>query len=470
MNRRQFLASSCSAGLYGLGGCVGFPGLLSVRSPNSKLAHACIGTANMAGHDLKQFLANPKVEIVALCDIDPGYLAAAKKLVPNARFYADWREMLASEGDRIDSVNVSTPDHVHTAQIAAALRMRKHVYAQKPLCKYFDESALLRQLASESGRVTQLGTQFAATSRDRRLVEVIRSGMLGFVRRICLFSNRPGKSRVERTLPVPCEAPAGLDWERWIGPAPMRPYAKGYHPGLWRMYTDFGSGWIGDLCVHVISAPWQGLEMGDLHPLSVRATINPTAVANPAYRGCWPRYSHIVWEMPGVRASGMRPFDMEWFSGISTEKETPDEFLPPRICGEIAAKGKTTKKLEFEGRLVETEQAYILVPHGWEEYETVVVMKDGSTPPALPEVGPAPSHYDEYVERCFDGKAARSDFAWTSHMMDAVLMGGIAERLPGKTHHWNAKTRLFDSAEANALAQSDYRDGWTVAGLSKRRP
>lgn len=460
VTRRSFLKSSAVASLWTAGGCAGFPAITSVRSPNALLSHACIGTANMAGHDLRQFIRNPNVRIAALCDVDANLLAAARKLVPDARVYADYREMLEKEGDRIDSVNVSTPDHVHTVQIAAALKAGKHVYAQKPLCKYFDEAAYLRALSARTGLVTQLGTQMAASERDRQLVAILRSGMFGPVERIIMFSTRSGCSRTERTVPVAKPVPSYLNWDLWIGPAPMRDYSPDYHPKIWRKFTDFGSGWIGDLCVHMISAPWQGLEMGERAPLSVRAEVNASALTNPAYRGCWPRYSHIVWKMPGVPASGGKPFEMEWLSGLSDEKDTPANFLPPPICAEVAAKGKKSTKLEYEGRLVETASAYLLVPHGWGDYETVVVMKDGSTPPPLPEMPAAPSHYDEFVDRCLCGGLARSDFSWSARMMDAVLMGGIAERLPNVEHRWNAATRTFDTVAANALAKSNYRDGW----------
>ena len=199
----------------------------------------------MARYDMEQFLANPRVKVTALCDVDASFLAAARKLVPDARIYRDWRELLASEGDRIDSLNVSTPDHTHAVIAANAMRRGKHVYCQKPLCKYMDESAALRALAANSGVVTQLGTQIAAGSCERTAVEAMRSGMIGPVRRVILFSTRDAGSRIERSIPEPAPVPPTLDWDKWIGPAPMRPYAPIYHPLNWRIFTDFGSGWVG---------------------------------------------------------------------------------------------------------------------------------------------------------------------------------------------------------------------------------
>jgi predicted dehydrogenase len=232
----------------------------------------------MARYDMEQFLANPRVKVTALCDVDASFLAAARKLVPDARIYRDWRELLASEGDRIDSLNVSTPDHTHAVIAANAMRRGKHVYCQKPLCKYMDESAALRALAANSGVVTQLGTQIAAGSCERTAVEAMRSGMIGPVRRVILFSTRNAGSRMERTVPLPAPVPATLDWDKWIGPAPMRPYSPVYHPLNWRIFTDFGSGWVGDLCIHLASCVWLGLGIGRTMPSAVRADVNADCI------------------------------------------------------------------------------------------------------------------------------------------------------------------------------------------------
>lgn len=461
ISRRSFLGGLSASSLLAGGGCAS---ILSSRSPNEMLCHACIGTANMAKYDMEQFLANPRVKIVALCDVDAEFLAAAKKKAPDARVYRDWRELLAAEGDRLDSLNVSTPDHTHAVIAANAMKRGKHVYCQKPLCKYMDESALLRGLAAERGAVTQLGTQIAAGACERTTVEALRAGLVGPIRRVAFFSTRNGGSRVERTVPVPAPVPATLDWDTWIGPAPMRPYSPAYHPFNWRIFTDFGSGWVGDLCIHLASCIWLGLDIGEAMPLAVRAEVNAEALTNPAYRGCWPRYSHITWEMPGIRASGGRPFPVEWFSGLSDDPATPAEFLPPEFCREVYRK-RGIEKMPYEGRVIEGEEGWLLVPHGFDmSLRPLVVMKDGRAAPSLPKVGQAPSHFDEFALRCLEGGRARSDFAWTTYMTDAMLLGGVAERLPGRRHVWNNETRSFDTPEATALLKSRYREGWQLPG------
>lgn len=460
IRRRSFLRGVSAVSLLaGGGGCVS---ILSSRSPNSLLCHACIGTANMAGYDLDQFLANPRVKVVALCDVDAAFLAAAKKKAPDARVYRDWRELLAAEGDRVDSLNVSTPDHTHAIIAANSMKRGKHVYCQKPLSKYMDESALLRSLASERGVVTQLGTQIAAGACERTAVEALRSGMIGPVRRVILFSTRNAGSRIERTFPVPATVPATLDWDKWIGPAPMRPYSPVYHPLLWRIYTDFGSGWVGDLCIHLASCIWLGLNIGNAMPIAVRADVNAEALTNPAYRGCWPRYSHITYEMPGIAASGGRAFNIEWFSGFSDPPSSPPEFLPPEFCRDIYRRCGI-EKMPYEGRVIEGELGYLLVPHGFDlNLRPLVVMKNGKAAPPLPKVGSAPTHFDEFAERCLEGGRTRSDFAWTTYMTDAILLGGVAERIPNRRHVWNSAMKAFDTPEATAILKSNYRIGWQM--------
>lgn len=460
-NRRQFLGGLLAAGAAsGLTGCAGFPSILSTKSPNSKLCHACVGTHGMAMADLKSLITHPKLEIVALCDVDLRFAAEAKKLVPQARIYQDWRELLEAEGDRIDSLNVSTPDHTHTIIAANAMRRGKHVYCQKPLCKKIDECRLLRRIAEEEGVVTQLGTQFAASAGDRQTVQLLRDGVIGPVSRVYLYSTRNGASRGKRSFKKACAVPSSLDWNGWIGPAPMRDYAPGYHPILWRHWLDFGSGWIGDLCIHVISAPWIGMNLGDLAPISVSAIVDPEAMKDPVYRQCWPRYSHITWDFPGVPASGGRPFKMDWISGVQEDPTTLPDFLP--IPEYEALFPKTPLKTRsFEGRVIEGEHGWILAPHTGTPY---ALLRNGQVvKPAAPAA--EPSHYHEFVDRCFDGKAARSSFAWTTHMMESVIMGGVCEQLPGRKFFWDAKNSRFNSPDATELLWSNYREGWKLKGL-----
>jgi hypothetical protein len=207
------------------------------------------------------------------------------------------------------------------------------------------------------------------------------------------------------------------------------------------------------------------MEIGDTMPVAVHADVNAEALTDPAYKGCWPRYSHITWEFPGVAASGGRPFEIEWFSGLSDDPATPAKVLPPEICREIYLRCGI-EKMPYEGRVIEGEAGWMLVPHGFDlNSQAFIVMKEGMSLRPMPKVDPAPNHFEEFAIRCLEGGRTRSDFAWTTYMTDAILLGGVAERIPGRRHVWNNATRSFDTPEATALLKSRYREGWQLPDL-----
>ena len=214
INRRNFIGLGTA---FAAAGCQswkgGFPAITAVRSPNGLLRHMSIGCGNMARGDLNALSSHKKIEMAAFCDVDATYLAWAKGKFPNARFYRDWREMFDAEGDRVDSVNVSAPDHHHVAMATAAMKRGKHVYLQKPMAKTMQEAAFLRQTALENGVVTQMGTQYNAYASDRQTVAALKSGVLGPVEHVYLFSTRKGRSRRRRLVPKAAPVPATLDWD-----------------------------------------------------------------------------------------------------------------------------------------------------------------------------------------------------------------------------------------------------------------
>ena len=206
----------------------------------------------MGLNDLQNFVSHPDVQVVAICDVDEDFLKKALELVPDARTYTDWRELLKTEAENIDSVNVTVPDHNHFAIAYRAIEMRKHVYCQKPMCHDVAEVRLLTEASVKYGVKTQLGTQHASSQNDRRAVQLIKEGAIGKVKHVYLCSNRPGAVENYRPMgPRPAEgeeAPSSLNWDVWIGTAPMRQYVpKIYHPSLWRGWLDFGTGWSGDI-------------------------------------------------------------------------------------------------------------------------------------------------------------------------------------------------------------------------------
>lgn len=451
ISRRAFLGAAGSAGLFGLAGCKGFPAILSCKSPNSLLSHAAVGTANMAMGDLQGLMSHPKLHVTALCDVDSNFLATAAKLCPGARLYRNAHEMFAAEGDRIDSCNVSTPDHTHAAYIKDALQRGLNVYAQKPLCRTIAECREVERLAAEKGVVTQMGTQIAAHACDRETAEFLRSGAIGTVERVWIFSNRGGQSTADHTWPLKASpVPETLDWKTWLGNAPVRDYVEGYyHPTAWRRWVDFGSSWLGDLGLHLLSPLWIGMELGKTSPVSVDAEV--TREAAELERQFWPRNSHVTWHMPGVKASGNKPFDIEWCDGNIVARDAKPEavdailgskgeqllagknavkasmetkYFPPAIFRELYAKTPISQQ-PLEGRVVKGSEGWLLSVHC--KHSPAVVLNNGTVlpPPKVPEVC---SHWHEYVNCCLEGGTTTSSFAWAGHLTEMVVLGNEAMR------------------------------------------
>ncbi len=438
--RRQFLASAGA-----LAALPAFPAILSTRSPNSLLSHACVGTANMAGGDLNSLASHKRTHITALCDVDSNYLAAAHKRHPDARIYRSWKEMLEKEGDRIDSVNVSTPDHMHAPAICAALKRGKNVYAQKPLCHSLAECRAIEKLVNEKKAVTQLGTQIASWVCDRQTVAFIESGAIGRIKHVWVFTNSGGFAAATRTWPLKEDpVPASLDWKLWLGDGvPYRPYAKGvYHPGTWRRWRAFGSSWLGDMGSHIFSPVWLGMHLDKLGPTAVRAEVSDDKWSAAFKEQFWPRMCHITWNFPGVKATGGQPFDVEWCDGPLNAKMNPTgQFLLPAEIRALAAKTHF-KTMPVQGRVIEGEEGWIISSHFGRGAAAMpaFVMKNGKKAPEIAPVPEVRSHYHEYLDCCLDGGAPRSRLNWSARLTETLVLGNEAQLVAGKTIRWNAQT------------------------------
>lgn len=429
--RREFLAG-CVAGAA-LAPTIGFPAVVKLRKPNEMLSHACVGTGNMAAADLAGFASHRDLHVTALCDVDSAYLAAAHRKYPDARIYRDAFEMMAAEGDRIDSVNVSTPDHTHAQYIREALRRGLNVYGQKPLCHDLGDCRELERLAAERKAITQMGTQIAAWECDRRTVAALKSGAIGEVRHVWLFSTRRPEPKPEyfRWPLEPSPVPETLDWKLWLGPARFRPFVAGaYHPRAWRKWREFGTSWLGDLGLHLMSPVWLGIGIGATSPETVEAEISDDAWTDAQREQFWPSMSHVRWTFPGIKSSGGKPFEVEWCDGFgNAQYRLEPRFFPPAFLRDLAAR-TAMGDLPPQGRVVEGTEGWLLSTHY--DAEPVYVMKNGKSAPGLPMVGTAPTHYHEYVNACLQGGTTTSPFAFACRMTEWGFLGNLAQLRPGE--------------------------------------
>ncbi len=391
----------------------------------------------MGSGDIQQV---PTENIVAICDVDAAQAAHAAKPFPSAKIYTDYREMLDAQKD-IDAVMIATPDHAHAVVTMAALKMGKHVFCQKPLTHTVHEALEISKAAKEAHVATQMGNQGQASEGARLICEYIWSGALGQVREIHSWSNRRpdisprGIPRPQDTPPVPEQ----LNWDLWIGPSPMRPYHPCYHPFAWRGWWDFGTGVLGDIGCHNLSATFKALKLG--WPASVEACSTHWNAPPEVRNETAPLASIVTFRFA---AEGDRPeIVIKWYDG---------GMMPP-LPKEVGTKNIFAN----DGTLIVGDEGMLLGAQLLPEARALAV---GKPPQQLER---SPGHYQEWINACKGGSPAGSNFVDHAGQLAAVaLMGNIAIRTQEKLY-WDADKLCFkDSAAANALLQPPYRDGWKL--------
>ena len=261
MKRRTFIDHSAKAATaftiiprHVLGG----PGY---TSPSDKLNIAAIGCGGKGTVNINLSYNEGSDNIVALCDVDDRMAVDARAKFPNAPYYRDYRKMLDEEGDRIDGVLISTPDHMHGVQALDAMRRGKHIYCEKPLTHDIYEARILTRAAEKYKVVTQMGNQGSSGDSTRYVESWIQGGLLGDVHRVHVWTNRPVWPQ---GIPFPKEVhdvPKEVDWDLWLGTAPDRPFNDLYIPANWRGWVDFGTGALGDMGCHFIDVPFRALKL-----------------------------------------------------------------------------------------------------------------------------------------------------------------------------------------------------------------
>ena len=406
--------------------------------PSEKLNIAGVGLGGMGFGDIRSVASE---NVVALCDVDQNALARNAKDFPKAKTYSDFRKMLEAQKD-IDGVMVATPDHQHALVSVTAMRMGKHVHCQKPLTHSVYEARLMADVARQTKVATQMGNQGQASESARLICETIWSGALGTVREVHAGSNRfppispRGVARPKETPAVP----SSLDWNQWLGPAPERPYHPTYHPFAWRGWWDFGTGVLGDIGCHQLSAVFKALKLG--HPAWVEASSSnqqcPPEIANETA----PMSSITRWYFP---AEGERSaLTITWWDG-GLKPSCPEEYQPSASFAEndwlmvVGDKGKM---------------------YGHEIIPTARAKEVGAPPRVLPR---SPGHYVEWVQACKGGAPAGSDFVQhAAHLAEVVLLGNIAIRTKEKLYWDGPNLRFTNSDAANQLVHPPYRNGWSI--------
>lgn len=441
VSRREFLqrALLASAGLT-LAGCAATP--RRTVAPSGTILHASIGASGMAGSDLRQISRHPFVKVVAIADVDLAKAEQWKDQFPGVRIYQDWRKLLEREKD-LDTLNVSTPDHMHAPIAMSAMRLGRHVYVQKPLAHDIYETRKLAEFARSKKLVTQMGIQIHSLQEYQLAVRLVRDGAIGKVKEVHTWSSKDwgdAKPRPDRVDPVP----AGLDWDGWLGVAAARPFIGGgyYHPANWRRSLDFGTGTFGDMGCHIYDPVFNALALTAL--LSVRSE---GPAPNPWH---WANRSLIHYVFPGTPYTAGATVNVTWYDGGQQ---------PP---AEVQALLGGVKRPE-QGSIFIGTKGVMLLPHVGQPRLLPEAQYADFKMPAIENR----NHYTVFLEGVRGNGVPSANFDYSGPLTETVLLGGVASRFPQTTLEWDSKALKFRNvAAANPFLRRTYRKGWEVRGLA----
>jgi predicted dehydrogenase len=504
LSRRKFLAQTGSAALgfsivprYVLGG----PGYVP---PSDKVNIAFIGVGSQGLRVMLRFLRQPDVQGIAVCDpnktsanypqwdthefcksvrdllgvqsgwdwlspdepiqlshslrvtsgvagrepcqkIVEAYYGAQKRSgeYRGCSAYTDFRELLEKEKG-LDAVVVCTTDNLHAAVSAAAMKKHKHVFCQKPLTHTIYEARRIAEIARDTGVATQIAVANQASEDTRLLCEWIWSGAIGPVREVMNWSSRPfwpqGLERPKEGEPVP----DGLDWDLWLGPAPERPFNRAYVPFVWRGWSDFGCGALGDMGSYSFDTIFRVLKLET--PASVEAS------SSDRYDETYPMASIIHFNFPA--RGDMPPVKFTWYDG-GLKPPRPDELEENRPL-----KGEGEE--EDEGLLFVGDRGKILCTFNGGNPKIIPQAKMDSFKPPPKTLPRSPGNEREWLDACKGSKVKPGgNFEFEGLVTETLLLGNVASRL-GQKLTWDRTTLAVNSDVAQKWVKPERRKEWDL--------
>lgn len=436
--RRDFVKQSAAVGAAWWVGANAGLAVGKEKSPAERLNFACIGVGGKGSSDTDS--AGSAGNVIALCDIDDNRLNQKASKFPKAKKFNDYREMLEELGSKIDAVTVSTPDHTHAPAAIMAMKMGKHVFCQKPLTWSIEEARKMREIATEKKVATQMGNQGTSHTGLREAVEVVRAGVIGDVKEVHVWTNRPNRFWPQGTgRPTKKEQiPSHVHWDLFLGAAPVRPYSPAYHPFKWRGWLDFGTGALGDMACHTANMAVMALDLFD--PVSCKAESSGI-VENETY----PKYSVINFQFP--QRGKLPPCKMVWYDGGKRPKRSLLHGKPRASSGSllIGTKGSLYSPNDYGSK-------YYLLPE--DKFEGLKKPE-----PTLPR---SPGHFTEFAIACKGGPKAMSNFDYAGRLTETILLGNLALR-SDKEIQWDSKSMtVTNDPEVNKVVRRDYRKGFGI--------
>lgn len=410
-----------------------------------KLNILAVGIGGRGAADLKEMETE---NIIGLCDVDWKYAGHVFDKYPQAKKYNDYRKMFDEMLDQADAVLVATADHTHAIIAATAMAAGKHVYVEKPLTLTVYEARLLTKLAAKMRVATQMGNQGASSAGTRKAIEWIWNGEIGEVKRVDCFTDRPiWPQGLARPTEVQ-EIPSTLNWEGFIGPAPMRPYNSIYTPWNFRGWWDFGTGAMGDMACHIMHVPFKGLELG--YPTKVEACSTSLLTDS-----CPSAEKIHLWfpardNMPKV---AMPEVEVRWYDG-GFKPEIP-EGLPA---------GFDLNKAGGCSIFYGTKDVLIAGTYGVEPI--LVSGRNPEVPHVLREV--TLSHQQDWIRACKEDPDSRvpsaSDFSEAGPFVEMVDLGVAAVRLQALNQilEWDGDKMEFTNIPADATIKILEKDDFSI--------
>ena len=512
-SRRGFLRGLAGASVLGATNC------FAVGRGPGKIRLACVGAWGKGFSDWMPMVKSGLAEIVAICDADADVLgliysnAEFKALgidLMKIPFYTDWRKLMDDAGMLgIQAMTISTPDHTHAAVAITAMKQGINVYVQKPLVRTLWELDYFNKTAKENNVVVQMGNQGSSLDSMRRCTEVIQSGILGEVKEVHVWTNRPVwpqgkvladyiKSRGDKGDPVP----AGLNWNAYLATAKDRPYLgkfpdnlgpfhndwkiapNVYHAFNWRGSIDFGAGAFGDMACHTMNLPFRGLELGEVSDAECTMIEGKSDLIYPVKSIVKLTYKERVAKFGDNKGKTLPAVTLYWYDG----DEKPRAEIMPKYaaknggkvpntgCYIIGTKGAVLMQDDYGGKcaiaLNDDKEFVDVFQHEAAKTVGTWIPKFGEvmaadTKSSVEMKGFAGGHYTEFLRairgegpvfeqthsRCF------SDIEYCIPQMEGILVGCVAQQVEGK-HTWDSARQCFGDKQANRLIQPYVRKGF----------
>lgn len=411
-------------------------------APSETVLHASFGASGMAGADISSLTGSKNLKLVAVAEVDRNRVGDIKKRFPDCRIYDDFRVLLDKEKE-LNSVNVSTPDHMHGTIGMRAMQQGLHVYGQKPLTQTIHEARRLTEVAAEKKLITQMGIQIHSARKHKLVVKLVHDGAIGKVKEVHSWSGKSWgdtKPKPDRKDPVP----PGLNWDLWLGVAAERPYIgeNYYHPANWRKRLDFGTGTFGDMGCHILDPVFGALGVGN--PLLVRSELPGPNAYN------WSLDVQVKYVFPGTKYT-TDTVALTWYNGNA---RPPKEVQA--LIGGRRLDGQGSIVIGTEGVLYsqyDSGAVPVLLPD--EKFKAFKMPEERNT-----------NHYLEFVEAVRGNGTTSAPFSYSGPLTELVLLGCLATRFPKTDLKWDTKTLKFtNNDEASQFVKRTPRKGFEVEGL-----